>query len=341
MSISSGSGRRPGVLLAAGTGVLAVALAQLPALQRIGLSALPLAIVLGMLLGNTGFARIEARAGAGVDFARTALLRLGIVLFGFRLSVQEMLDVGWVGLLVAGLIVASVPWLALWLGRRLRLEHETSILIGAGAAICGAAAVMATAPVLRARPHQVSVAIATVVVFGTLGMFLYPLLYPLLQARFGIDAQAYGLYVGATVHEVAQVVVAGAAISPEAANIAVVEKMLRVILLIPFLLLLSALWRRRDDSKREPVVIPWFAILFLAVGLFNSLHVLPESWVAAIVRLDTLLLATAMAALGIRTRIDSIARAGLRPLVLATALFVWLLLGGLAGLMLSLQIAAG
>lgn len=317
--------RAPGLLLAASLGLAASLLALLAPLQRIGLSALPLAILIGIGLGNSLFPRLAATCGTGVDFARGPLLRLGIVLFGFRLTLQDIRDVGLTGVLIACLIVASVTLLALWLGRLLRLDRQTSLLIGAGAGICGAAAVLAAEPVLRAPAHKVSVAVATVVVFGTVAMFLYPLL----QAGLALDARHYGLYVGSTVHEVAQVVVAGSAAGAVAANIAVIEKMLRVILLIPFLLLLSAFCRRRDGRAREPLVIPWFAILFLVVALFNSLHLLPTDWVAAMLHLDTLLLATAMAALGLRTRLDAIAQAGLKPLLLAALLFLWLMLGGL------------
>src|SRR5207248_5358443 len=102
----------------------------------------------------------------------------------------------------------------------LKLDRETSMLIGTGSAICGAAAVLAAEPVLRAQPHRVSVAVATVVVFGTLGMFIYPLCYPYL----GLSQQTYGVFTGSTIHEVAQVVAAGRAVSDTAAAAAVIEK---------------------------------------------------------------------------------------------------------------------
>jgi uncharacterized integral membrane protein (TIGR00698 family) len=219
--------------------------------------------------------------------------------------------------------------LAVWLGTRLfKLDRETSMLIGAGSAICGAAAVMAAEPVVKAQAHKVAVAVATVVVFGTVGMFLYPALYPYL----GIDAHAYGVYAGSTIHEVAQVVVAGKAISETAASVAVIEKMIRVMLLAPFLLILSARLGAESgadaDGARPKLMIPWFAVMFIAVSLFNSLHLLPAAWVAVIVQLDTVLLATAMAALGLRTHAGAIRQAGVKPLLLALSLFAFLLVGG-------------
>lgn len=319
--------RAAGLLFAAAIGLVAMWLARLPALQSVGLSALPLAIILGIVIGNTLLPRIAAPLTSGVDYAKAMVLRAGIVLFGFRLTFQDILGVGMSGIVIAVLIVASVFLLAVWLGKLLKMDAETAMLVGAGASICGAAAVMAAEPVVKAQTHKVSVAVATVVVGGTISMFLYPFL----KAPFGLDAHAYGLYAGSTIHEVAQVVVAGRAVGEEAANIAVIEKMIRVILLAPFLLLLSAWMRTKSgDGAKSKLVIPWFAVLFLAVGAFNSLDLLPKAAVDPILLLDVFLLATAMAALGLRTHAGAIRQAGVKPLLLAALLFAWLVFGGLA-----------
>ncbi|MGN7726336.1 YeiH family protein [Luteimonas sp. 22616] len=324
------AGLWPGLALAAavaGAGMLA---AQLPALQALGLSALTLAIVFGIAVGNTVFPAIAARSGAGVDFAKGMLLRTGIVLYGFRVTFQDIAGVGVEGVLIAVAMVGLVFGLAVLLGTRVfKLDRETAMLIGAGSAICGAAAVMATEPVVRGQAHKVSVAVATVVVFGTLGMFLYPWLYP----HLGLGEHAFGVYAGSTIHEVAQVVVAGRAVGEVAGSAAVIEKMLRVMLLAPFLLLLSArLSREASDGtgRKAGIVIPWFAVLFVAVAGLNSLQLLPAAWVDMLVQVDTVLLAMAMAALGLRTHVGAIRQAGFRPLLLASALFVFLLVGGYA-----------
>ena len=210
------------------------------------------------------------------------------------------------------------------------------MLIGAGSAICGAAAVMAAEPVVRGRAAQVTVAVSTVVVFGTLAMFLYPALYALVQSHgwLAMDARQYGLFTGATVHEVAQVVAAGRAVNEAAADTAVITKMVRVMLLAPFLVALS-LWLARGgkagaDGSKARIVVPWFAFGFVAVAGFNSLHLLPASLQAGLVQLDTVLLAMAMAALGLTTHVSALRQAGLKPLLLALILFAWLLFGGLA-----------
>lgn len=323
----------PGLVLAGMLAAAATALANLPALQALGLSALTLAIVLGIVVGNgvlllKSAPQVAARVGSGVDFSKSTVLRAGIVLYGFRVTFQEIAGVGFAGLAVDVVVVAGVFGLATWLGTAwLKLDRETSMLIGAGSAICGAAAVMATEPVVRGQAHKVSVAVATVVVFGTLGMFVYPWLYPYL----GLSEHAYGVYVGSTVHEVAQVVVAGRAVGETAASAAVIEKMLRVMLLAPFLLILSSrLGTGGDGAGRSKIVIPWFALWFVAVSGFNSLHLLPAAWKAAIVQVDTVLLAMAMAALGLRTQVGAIRQAGPKPMLLAAILFGVLTVGGYA-----------
>src|SRR5690606_33626928 len=192
----------------------------LPWIAAWGMGTLTLAIVFGMLLGNLGAGSVGA-ASAGVDFCRSTVLRIGIVLFGFRITFQEIGEVGLAGMATGAAVVTLTFIVAVALGTRVfGLDRQSSILIGAGASICGAAAVMATQGVVRARAETVAVAIATVVVFGTLSMFLYPLLYPYL----GLSEHAYGVFVGSTVHEVAQVVAAGQSIGEQAAATAVIEK---------------------------------------------------------------------------------------------------------------------
>jgi uncharacterized integral membrane protein (TIGR00698 family) len=322
-----------GIALSAAIAALGITAARMPAVQHYGLSALTLAIVLGIVAGNTFFPRVAARTAVGVDFSKSTLLRIGIVLFGLRITFQDIAAVGWAGILIDALVVVSTFVIAVQLGTRVfRLDRETSMLIGAGSALCGAAAVMATEPVVRGQPYKVSVAVATVVVFGTLAMFAYPLLYPAL----GLSEHAYGVFTGSTVHEVAQVVAAGRSVSEAAAATAVIEKMLRIMMLAPFLMLLAGFGRERSSggsagaARGAPIVIPWFAVLFIVASAVNSLHRLPSTVVAALTEIDTMLLATAMAALGLHTHVGAIRRAGVRPLLLAASLFVFLVFGGYA-----------
>lgn len=329
-------GRLPGLLLAGGVAVAAMALATVPWLQAHGISALTLAIVLGIALGNSVYPRLAPRAAAGVGFSKQWLLRAGIVLYGLRLTFQDIGQVGVAGVLIDALVLASTFGLAWWAGTRwFGIDRTSALLIGAGSAICGAAAVMAAEPVVRGRAEQVTVAVSTVVVFGTLGMFLYPALYQLNLAHgvLPMSEAFYGVFTGSTVHEVAQVVAAGRAVSEGAADTAVIAKMVRVMMLAPFLIALSLLLARGGSAQpgaaRAKIVVPWFAFGFVAVAGFNSLHLLPASWVAVAIEVDTVLLAMAMAALGLTTHVSALRQAGMKPLLLALLLFAWLLAGGL------------
>lgn len=330
--------RSAGLLLTAAVAGASMLAATLPWMQAHGLSALTLAIVLGMLVGNTVYPRIGGACGPGVGHAKHWLLRAGIVLYGARLTFQDIGHVGAEGLLIDLLVVCSTFALAWWAGTRwFGMEREEALLIGAGSSVCGAAAVMAAEPVVRGRAAQVAVAVATVVVFGTVSMFLYPLLYDLARDAgwSWASERAYGLFAGSTIHEVAQVVGAGHAVGQQAADSAVIVKMVRVILLAPGLVLLSALLARgkaRGQTADEAVriVVPWFAFGFIGVIALHSLPVWPQPFVGAVVGVDNVLLAMAMAALGLTTHASALRQAGLKPLLLAAVLFGWLLTGGLA-----------
>lgn len=334
----------PGLALSGALAATGIALGHIGWLQDHGFSALTLAIVLGMLVGNTVYPlvpRLAAASGAGVNVSKQNLLRLGVVLYGLRLTVQDIGHVGIAGVAIDALVLGSTFALACFIGTRwLGLDRKTAMLIGAGSSICGAAAVMAAEPVVKARAEQVTVAVATVVVFGTLAIFLYPALFELNQhwALIPGGANGFGIYAGSTIHEVAQVVAAARSVGPDAANSAVIAKMVRVMMLAPFLVMLSA-WLARDDKRHAhtsaatgqapgKLAVPWFAFGFVAVVLFNSLQWLPASVVAVTTEIDTALLAMAMAALGLCTHIGAIRKAGAKPLLLALILFGWLIVGG-------------
>jgi uncharacterized integral membrane protein (TIGR00698 family) len=334
----------PGLLLTGGLTALAAWMAQWGFIAHEGISALTLAIVLGIIVGNLGLKKVQGRCAEGIAFARHRLLRLGIVLYGLRLTLQDVMQVGWPGVLTDAVMLSSTFMLAVYIGTRwLRLDRDTAMLVGSGSSICGAAAVLATEPVLRAPGGKVAVAVATVVVFGTLGMFVYPALYHLAGQALGMTPLQYGVYAGSTIHEVAQVVAAARAVSAQAADAAVVTKMVRVMMLAPFLLALSFwLARSRSSSRSENalhasplgktghITIPWFAVGFVIVTLLHSLIALPAPWVDGINLFDTIVLSMAMAALGLGTHVAAIRHAGVKPLILASLLFVWLVVGGYA-----------
>ena len=320
----------PGLALTAALTGAALWAGSFPAIAGAGFSALTLAILFGMVVGNTVYPKIWQPCDGGVIFAKQHLLRLGIILYGFRLTFAQIADVGVSGILIDVLTLSSTFFIACFLGQKVfGLDKHTSWLIGAGSSICGAAAVLASEPVVKAEASKVTVAVATVVIFGTIAIFLYPAMYPLLAHWF--TPETYGIYMGSTMHEVAQVVAAGHAVSPDAENAAVIAKMLRVMMLAPFLLFLAARVKQltpAGNGEKSKITIPWFAIMFILVAVFNSFHLLPKAVVDMLVTLDTVLLAMAMAALGVTTHVSSLKKAGAKPLLMALMLFVWLIVGG-------------
>jgi uncharacterized integral membrane protein (TIGR00698 family) len=334
----------PGLLLSAALAAISIRLGALGWLQAHGMSALTVAIVLGIFLGNTVYPSIATSSSAGVMFSKQTLLRAGVILYGLRLTLHDIGEVGATGVLIDAVLLSSTFALAYFLGTRVfGLDRQTSMLIGAGNAICGAAAVMATEPLLRAKAEKVTVAVSTVVVFGTLAIFLYPALYELNQhwQWLPTGTQTFGIYAGSTIHEVAQVFAAARSISADTANTAVITKMVRVMMLAPFLIALSS-WLAREESQQEAsavtdgseaparrkLTIPWFAFAFIGMVVFNSLALLPKAAVATAVDVDTFLLAMAMGSLGLTTHLSAIRRAGMKPLLLGGVLFVWLVGGG-------------
>ena len=331
----------PGLALVGVLAALAMTLGTIGWFASAGISALTVAIVLGIMVGNTLYPRVARTSAGGVSFSKQTLLRLGIILYGLRLTFQDIAHVGIAGVAIDSLVLSSTFILSWWMGTRVfGLDRETALLIGAGSAICGAAAVMATEPVVRGRAEQVTVAVSTVVVFGTVAIFLYPAVYHFINRSHvpAMSAASYGIFAGSTIHEVAQVVAAGRSIGEDAANTAVITKMVRVMMLAPFLAVLSAVLARAAAPRgaREPggarqsshIVIPWFALGFIGVAACNSLVVLPKTTVAAAVTFDTVILAMAMAALGLTTHVSAIRSAGIKPLALAASLFAWLIFGG-------------
>lgn len=318
-----------GMVLCAGVFWAAAKLAAMPGVSATGLSGLTLAIVLGMIVGHTIYPRIGHAVGDGIAVSKQHCLRLGIVLFGLRLTFDDVLHVGWQGGVVDVVIVCSTLAMAWWLGhKKFGLDIQTTLLIGAGSAICGAAAILAIEPVVKAKSDKVAISVATVVVFGTIAMFAYPWWFGVLQ-QYGVSSQLFSHYAGATIHEVAQVVVVGKTLGEVAAGEAVIVKMIRVMLLIPVLFSLSWVWQKFErGSSHRGLQIPWFGLGFLLTIGINTVWYIPPEVKNALLQLDNLSLGIAMVALGMTTHWRAVRTAGWLPLLLASILFGWLVVGG-------------
>jgi uncharacterized integral membrane protein (TIGR00698 family) len=339
---SSTRGQLNGVLFVALFAAAVTRIAAIPAIAGLGLSPLIVGIIAGAVYGNALRDGMPASWAAGVNFSARKLLRIAVAFFGLRVSLQEIAQVGLPGLTESVLIVVSTLVIGTWAGMKImKLDRDTALLTAAGSAICGAAAVLAFESTLQSKPHKSAMAVGSVVLFGTLSMFLYPILFK--AGWLHLDTMGAGLFFGGTIHEVAQVVGAASNVSPEATHIATIVKMTRVMLLVPVLLVVG-LWVNRSARKAaasagsqddagsnapRKLAIPWFALGFLAFVVINSLHVLPQAATSTLNTLDTFALTMAMTALGIETRISQIRQAGPRALTTGLILYVWLIAGGL------------
>jgi uncharacterized integral membrane protein (TIGR00698 family) len=304
----------PGVALTIGIAAAAYLAHEVPGVSAF--SPLILAIVLGAALHN--IVGTPAWATPGVKFSLRRVLRLGVILLGLQLTAEQVIDVGTSGLAIIAASLIGTFVFTTGLGRLMGVERKLTQLIAAGTSICGASAVIATNTVTRGEDEDVAYAIACVTIFGSIAMLSYPLLPMLLH----LDAHAYGLWAGASIHEVAQVVAAAFQDGTAAGEFGTIAKLSRVMLLAPVVITLGLLAARGPNATaptagRPP--IPWFVLGFIALIAFNSAIGIPveaKSWTAGS---TTFLLSMSLAAMGLETDISKLRAKGPRPLLLGAA----------------------
>jgi uncharacterized integral membrane protein (TIGR00698 family) len=303
----------PGLGLAAGIAAAGFGLRQLPGLGLF--SPMILSIVAG--IGFHNLIGTPSRAKAGVTFAMRRVLRAAIILLGLQLTASQVVEVGARGVGVIALSLFGTFLFTTWMGRLLGVERKLTELIAAGTSICGASAVIATNTVTRAPDEDVAYAVACVTLFGSIAMVLYPLLPALLQ----LDAHAYGLWSGASIHEIAQVVAAAFQDGQQAGEFGTIAKLARVTLLAPVVITLGLLASRRARQDGHGQVsaqppLPWFIIGFIVLVGINSIISIPADLRSVIVTATGFLLSMALAAMGLETDMRKLRAKGLRPLTL-------------------------
>lgn len=334
-----------GILLIALFSFAAFYIAEIPFVKSLSFSPLIVGIILGMLYANSLRNHLPETWVPGIKFCTKQILRAGIVLYGFRLTLTEVAAVGLPAVVIDTIIVASTIFFGIWMGRALKMDKDTSLMTATGSAICGAAAILGAEPVVKCEGHKTAIAVSTVVIFGTISMFLYPVMYRagLLD---GLGDMGVAIYTGSTLHEVAHVAGAGNAMDPTdalgIAGNATITKMIRVMMLAPVLVIMGlALAKRKSNepgaaSGKSKITIPWFAFGFIGIICLNTLlqsllgvdSVKDIPLNGAIEYIDTFMLTMAMTALGTDTSIDKFKQAGAKPFLLAGFLYIWLLGGG-------------
>lgn len=296
-------------------------------------SPLVVGVALGAIVANT--VGIGERLLPGVRFAAKRMLRIGVVLLGFQLSLGQLRTLGGPGLGVVALTVAATFFGTRWTGRRLGLSDAMSLTVATGYAICGASAIAAVEDIAGADEEEVAFSIALVTLCGTLSIFVLPALGHVL----GLHGASFGSWVGASVHDVGQVVAAATPGGSLAVQTAVIVKLTRVVLLAPLIAGLSMARRRRESresagarpeatSHRRPPMVPLFVVGFLAAVAVRSSGVVPGATLTGIKDVQAGLLAAALFGLGCGVNIARLRRVGGRPLVLG--LISWVLVAGVA-----------
>lgn len=307
----------PGIVLAAMVAAAAFSIRQAPGL--VIFSPMILAVVVGIIFSNV--VGTPAHAKAGIAFCQRSLLRFAIILLGFQLTVSQVLSIGRTGIGIVVLTLAATFVFTVALGRLLGVDRKLAELIAAGTSICGASAIVATNAITGARDEDVAYAVASITLFGTIAMLAFPLAAPVL----GLDQHHFGLWAGASIHEVAQVIGASFQGGKEAGEIGTVAKLSRIAMLAPMVIGLGILARRTvggEASARPPV--PWFVFAFVAVVAINSAVEVPAELKSLIATVTTMLLAAGLAAMGLQTNVSKLRSRGLRPLILALSAFVFI-----------------
>ncbi|ATW27361.1 YeiH family protein [Candidatus Formimonas warabiya] len=310
----------PGMLLTAGLAGVSFWLQRLSLISFFHLNSLIIAIILGMVMNNVG--KVPAFLEPGITYSFKKILRIAIIFLGFKLSLSDMGQIGGKGIFLVIVVTAATLMFTLWLGKRLGLDRNLAVLIGAGSSICGASAIAAVAPVIDADDQDITFAVATVTIFGTLAMFLYPVFYHV----FHLPDVLYAVWAGSSIHEVAQVVAAGFAAGEKTGQFATLVKLTRVLLVIPTVLLLgfSTVKKGGENPGFRKGTFPWFVFGFSLVVLINSFSLIPKQIVDQFVTLDSFLLTMAMAGLGLGANYQKLKRVGLKPLYAGLCISVFI-----------------
>lgn len=281
-------------------------------------SMLLFALLLGLALH---FISEDERCAAGIQFASSTVLRLGVALLGLRLTIDHVVTLGWqtvVALLVAVILTIA---LGLLLARLFNLEKSLGLLVGGATAICGASAALAISSVLPKNANLERDTTLTVVGVTTLSTVAM-VVYPLITQWLGFDAVTSGKFIGATIHDVAQVVGAGFSLSTEAGDAATITKLMRVAFLMPVLVVISLVVRHRlantggAGAESKTPLLPWFTVAFVVLMLINSTGWVPASVQSGASTLSQAFLVLAISGVGLKTSLQDVTRLGWRPVAM-------------------------
>ena len=272
------------------------------------------ALLIGLALN---FLSDGTKCAAGIEFAGRQVLRLGVALLGLRVTAEQVVALGWQPLVLVVVSVILTIAVSMAVARLLGFQDMFGLLTGGATAICGASAALALSAALPAHPLKERATLFTVIGVSALST-LTMILYPMLTAALDMQARVAGVFLGATIHDVAQVVGAGYSVSTQVGDVATVVKLTRVAMLLPVVVFATALARSRAKGQvgKRPPLVPGFALAFAALVALNSSGIVPASVRQAGSELSRWCLIAAIAGIGMKTQLKELATVGLRPVLL-------------------------
>ncbi|CAD5377761.1 Putative sulfate exporter family transporter [Pseudomonas sp. OF001] len=290
--------------------------------EHYGAPVMLFALLLGMALN---FLSADGKCKVGIEFTARTVLRIGVALLGMRITLEQIAGLGWKPVALVVILVAVTISVSVVAARALGFQRLFGMLTGGATAICGASAALALSAALPNHPQKERATLFTVIGVSALSTVAM-ILYPMIANWFGLSPQDAGVFLGATIHDVAQVVGAGYSMSPETGDTATVVKLMRVAMLLPVIVCAAMITRMQgaDPTGKRPPLLPWFAVGFLILACVNSTGWVPTLVQGGVNELSRWCLVISISALGMKTQLKELASVGIKPILLMVGETVFL-----------------
>ncbi|MEM6612672.1 MAG: YeiH family protein [Cyanobacteria bacterium P01_C01_bin.72] len=315
----------PGLMLSLALSGLTYFLHTRPGMEMVSISAI--AIALGIALGN--IVKLPNLFQPGIKFSSKKVLKLAIIILGFKLNFTDAIKIGNLGVGITFLTITTTFIFTYWLGRKLGLNTRLIQLVAAGTSICGTSAVVAANAVIQASDEDTAYSITAVTIFSIIAM----LLYPLIGAILNLSPTEFGFWCGFSIQQTAHVIAASSHFGTISGDLATISKLSRVIYLVPIVILLGAFSHSAPDSQQQSlfskVTVPWFVLLFLVMSLANTYLPMMPGLKQTLVQIDSFLFVVAMGAMGMETRFKELSTTGFKPFYLAGLSWIFIAISSL------------
>jgi uncharacterized integral membrane protein (TIGR00698 family) len=285
-------------------------------------------MLFALLLGlGLNFLAADGKCKAGIEFTARTVLRVGVALLGMRITLEQIAALGWKPLALVVILVVVTISVSVLAAKALGFKRIFGMLTGGATAICGASAALALAAALPSHPQKEKATLFTVIGVSALST-LAMILYPMIANALGLSPQEAGVFLGATIHDVAQVVGAGYSMSPETGDTATVVKLMRVAMLLPVIVVAAMVTRLQgaETGGERPPLLPWFAVGFLILACVNSTGWVPQLVQGGVNELSRWCLVVSIAALGMKTQLKELASVGIKPILLMVGETIFLVI---------------